>query len=375
MRFAEASCPARYATAHRCRDGRSVRPTAAVPLSTESVNAPMLSSSTTPAATVAVSTEVGSLARVYVELTKARLSALVVLTTAVGFILAMPVGVDWLKLVLTIVGTALSAGSAAALNQFCEIARDASMHRTADRPLPAGRISPRHGLIAGLLMGVAGVGVLASFVNQPTALLSLLTIVIYIGLYTPLKVRSTFNTLVGAVCGAIPPMIGWVAVTGTPDPGAWVLGAILFIWQLPHFLALAWMYREDYARGGFMMLPQVDPNGRITAQVIVVTSLLLLPLGIVSTMIGIAGWLLAAGSIVLALWMVMLGVRFLQYRTDANARKVFLASIVYLPLLLILFVIDRGPLNTGRYDVLSGHQAIAASTTDLPNRADDVTRR
>jgi heme o synthase len=150
---------------------------------------------------------------------------------------------------------------------------------------------------------------------------------------------------VGAVCGAIPPMIGWVAAAGSLDARAWLLGAILFVWQLPHFFALAWLYRADYERGGFAMLPVLDRDGRITTQVIVVTSLMLIPLGLVATLLNVAGLIAAIGSFVLGLWMLGLSIRLHRERSDANARSVFFASIVYLPLLLVLFVIDRGPVG------------------------------
>lgn len=277
----------------------------------------------------------------YIELTKARLSTLVVLTTAVGFVLASTAGLNWWLFFWTVFGTSLSAGSAAALNQVFEAGRDRRMQRTRNRPIPAGEIGLAHGFTVGIAMGYLGVGILAVMVNLFTAVLALVTIVIYVAMYTPLKVRSTLNTLVGAVCGAIPPMIGWVAVTGSLDLGAWVLGALLFIWQLPHFLALAWMYREDYARGGFVMLPRVDPDGRLTARVIVLSSLILIPLALTGVLAGLAGWMYALGSLLAGVWMSWLAFRFYVLRTDVAARKVFLASIVYLPILLALFTIDR----------------------------------
>lgn len=287
----------------------------------------------------------------YMDLTKARLSTLVVLTTAVGFIVAVPIsafGIDWMMLVWTVLGTALAAGSAAAFNQLVEVNRDRRMKRTQARPLPSGRMGMIHAFIAAVVMGYLGIAILGVFVNLLAAALALLTILIYVLLYTPMKPRSTLNTLVGAVCGAIPPMIGWVAATGSLDTGAWVLGAILFVWQLPHFLALAWMYREDYARAGFVMLPNADARGILTAQVCVLTSLMLLPLGLIAMLIGLAGWIYALGAALLAAWMTWLAVRFYHERTDTNARKVFLASITYLSVLLMLFVIDRGPIQSGQ---------------------------
>jgi heme o synthase len=284
----------------------------------------------------------------YMDLTKARLSALVVLTTAVGFLVAVPAGpsgIDWMLLLWTVLGTSLAAGSAAAFNQLVEVARDRKMRRTQSRPLPSRRMSMVHAFIAATVMGYLGIAILGVMVNMLASGLALLTILIYVLLYTPMKTRSTLNTLVGAVCGAIPPMIGWAAATGSLATGAWVLGAILFIWQLPHFLSLAWIYRDDYARAGFVMLPNVDQRGVITAQVCVLTSLMLMPLGLIAVMVGLAGWFYAIGSVVLAAWMTWLAVRFYCHRTSANARKMFIASILYLSVLLMLFMIDRGPIS------------------------------
>ncbi len=314
---------------------------------------------------VAAPTARRSRTSVYMDLTKARLSALVLLTTAVGFVLALPMGVDWMLLTITMIGTGLAAASAASLNQVWEVRLDAKMHRTRNRPLPAGEIGVLQSFAIACVMGYLGVWMLAIFVNIAAAALALLTIVLYVIVYTPMKTRSTLNTIVGAVCGALPPVIGWVAVrdgAGLYDVGAWVLFGILFVWQLPHFLALAWMYREDYARGGYAMLPVLDPKGELTGRVLVLTSLILLPLGLISTMTGLAGWVFLFGSVILALWMTGLSIRFYMQRTDASARKVFLASIVYLSALLALFLVDRGPVQTGS----TLGQAAVASVVEQP---------
>ena len=277
----------------------------------------------------------------YMQLTKARLSALVLLTTAIGFVLGVPERIDWVALIFTTVGTALAAGCASSLNQIWEVNLDRRMLRTRHRPLPSNGMSMTHALVAALLMGAAGVATLAVFVNWLSSALALLTILLYVLAYTPLKVRSTLNTIVGAVCGAIPPMIGWVAASGSLDRGAWALALILFVWQIPHFLALAWLYREDYRRGGFAMLPAIDHDGSITCRVVVLTAALLLPLGLLSTVLRVSGPWYAAGSLILGLWMVALCLRLYFSRTDSNARAVFLASIAYLPLLMCLMVVDR----------------------------------
>ncbi len=284
-----------------------------------------------------------SLVELYLELSKARLSALVVLTTAVGFIMGTPAltAGAWGRLLLTIAGTSLAAAGANALNQILERRRDAMMHRTRGRPIPSGAMSPMHGLLFALAVAYAGLGILGLTVSLAAAGLALATILIYTLLYTPLKTRSTLNTLVGAVCGAIPPMIGWVAASGSLDRGAWILGGLLFVWQIPHFFALAWMYRQDYARGGYKMLPVMDPNGRLTGQVIVLMSLGLLPLGLAATLFGLAGWVYAVGSIALGTWLVVVGLRLYATRSEESARRMFLASIAYLPLLLGLMVLDR----------------------------------
>ena len=285
-----------------------------------------------------------ALVRAYGELTKFRLSALVLLTTAVGFVMSQPHDqpMNWSRLLWTVIGTAFAAGCASALNQIIEINLDRKMLRTRHRPLPSRSLSVAHGFVAAMFMGIAGISILALKVDLAPAWMALATILIYALLYTPLKVRTTMNTLVGAVCGALPPMIGCVAAAGSLDRNAWVLGAILFIWQLPHFFALAWLYREDYARGGYAMLPVVDRNGQVTCQVIVLTSLIMVPMALLATLFDVAGFVYAIGSILLGVWLLVLSIRLYIVRSDANARRVFLASIAYLPLLLCLLVIDRG---------------------------------
>jgi heme o synthase len=281
----------------------------------------------------------------YGELTKFRLSSLVLLTTAVGFVMSQShdQSLNWSRLLWTMIGTAFAAGCASALNQIIEINLDRRMQRTRHRPLPSGTLSVAHSFAAAMIMGISGISILALKVDLAPAWMALATILIYALLYTPLKVRTTTNTLIGAVCGALPPMIGCVAASGALDRNAWVLGAILFLWQLPHFFALAWLYREDYARGGYAMLPTVDRTGQVTCQVIVLTTLLLLPMALLATLFHVAGFVYAIGSILLGLWLLALSVRLYLNRTDSNARGVFLASIAYLPLLMCLMVIDRGP--------------------------------
>ncbi len=283
------------------------------------------------------------LLRAYAELTKVRLVLLVVTTTAVGFLMASRGRPGALALCSTLLGTALAAAGAMALNQLLEMARDARMERTRHRPLPAGTISPRHAEVFGVLTAAAGLIVLAFGANPLTALLGLTVVLTYTLVYTPLKPRTPLCTLAGAVCGAIPPMMGWTATGAGVGFGAWLLGGVLFLWQIPHFLALAWLYREDYERGGFRMLPVVDASGRVTGQMVVLYSLALVPVGLLAALGGITGWLFAGGSVLLGSGLVMLSVRLAALRTELVARRLFLATLAYLPLLLGLMVADRLP--------------------------------
>ena len=307
------------------------------------------------------------------RLTKARLSTLVLVTTAVGFILAEEsvAGFGTARFLWTLLGTALAAAAANALNQIIEVERDAAMDRTRRRPLPAGEMSRLHAAVIAAACTVGGLVVLVRFVNPAAAGLALLTIVVYALVYTPLKVRTTLNTLVGAACGAFPPMIGWIASTGTIDAGAIALGGLLFVWQIPHFLALAWLYREDYARGRFIMLPVHDPSGRLTGQIVILTSLMLVPLALTVTLLGLAGWIFTVGSAALGLWMAALGIRLYRRRTNANARRVFLASIAYLTAVMALLVLDRGPVGrTGIYELsIAGSPPPAVSRPVPPDGA------
>ncbi len=279
----------------------------------------------------------------YLELGKARLSALVLFTTAVGFVLASGAAVDWPRLVLTLAGTGLAALGANALNQWREAGPDAAMRRTRGRPLPARRVTRRAALVFGLTAGLAGPGLLVTSVNSLAAVLALAAFVLYVWLYTPLKTRTPANTLVGAVVGALPPVVGWAGACGRLELGASLLAGILFLWQIPHFLALAWLYRDDYARGGFWMLPRADTTGSLTGCAAVVYALVLIQATLVPTLTGYTGWLYAAGAAVLGVGLVAAAARLERQRSDAAARQLFLASIVYLPILLALMLVDMHP--------------------------------
>ena len=282
------------------------------------------------------------------ELTKARLTALVMLTILVGYALGrtgQAGGFDWLTLGWTMVGGFFAAAGSAILNQVLEHRRDARMPRTRGRPVPTGRVTRAAGFAAGILCSYAGVALLAATVNVLAAGLTLLTILVYILVYTPLKPLTTLNTLVGAVSGAIPPMIGWAAATNGLEPGAWVIGGLLFIWQLPHFLALAWLYKDDYEQGGHAMLPVKDHDGNLTAQMMMMSALLLVPVGLSATLLGVSGWFSALGSVVLGTWFGWRCLGFWKKRTRETARAAFFASLIYLPLMLGVMVFDRGPVN------------------------------
>ena len=271
-----------------------------------------------------------------------RLNALVLVTTAVGFIVATTTTPNWTLLAWMLLGTAASAASASMFNQLIESRRDALMQRTEGRPLPQRHISRPLVFLMSVVLAYVGWALLLWSAGWLPATLATGNIVLYALIYTPLKPITSINTIVGAVCGAIPPLVGWTSATGSLSSGGWVIAGLLFVWQLPHFMALAWMYREDYARGGFKMLPAVDPSGQVTAQTMVLTSLILVPLALLVTVYGVAGWWFAIVSIILGCWMIFESFRFLFLRTDASARRVFFTSITYLPLLLLVLVLDRG---------------------------------
>jgi protoheme IX farnesyltransferase len=280
----------------------------------------------------------------YLVLTKVRITVLVLVTTAAGFLLASGSGLDVALLAWTLLGTGLAASGAAALNQVVEREADARMRRTAGRPIPAGRISPRHGSSVGVGLAGIGVGLLAATVNLLTAGLALATVLLYIVVYTPLKRMTPLNTIVGAIPGAIPPVMGWTAVTGQLALPACVLFAILFLWQLPHFLAIAWIFRDDYRRGGFPMLPVLDPDGEATGRQVALYCAALVPVSLIPTLLGLTGPVYFFGALALGLAFLAAGVAMAISRQKREARRVLLASVTYLPLLLLLLVVDRSPL-------------------------------
>jgi len=279
--------------------------------------------------------------RAYVELTKPRITLMVVLTTIAGFCLASRQGIEWLKLAHLVAGIAVLSSGISTLNQWMERHLDALMLRTRNRPLPKGRLSATQALVFGLSLTLGSIAYLILFINPLTALLGAITAASYLLVYTPLKTRTTLSTVWGAFPGAMPPLVGWVAVRGSLSLEGWVLFAILFLWQFPHFLAIAWMYRDDYARAGIKMLPVVEPEGRITSQQIVLYTLMLVPVSLLPTLIQVSGWIYFSGAIVLGLGFLYFSILAATRRTTWQARRLLLASVLYLPLLFGLMVLNH----------------------------------
>ncbi|MDB6064298.1 MAG: Protoheme farnesyltransferase [Pedosphaera sp.] len=275
------------------------------------------------------------------DLFKARLTFLVLLTTLVGFYVGTPGPIDLVLLFHTMLGTALVASGAAALNQYLEREHDARMTRTEDRPLPSGRLQPVTVLILGGACSGIGLIYLALAVNPLTSLLGAATLGSYLFVYTPLKRVTTLNTIIGAIPGALPPLMGWTGATGEITAGGWSLFAILFFWQLPHFLAIAWIYREEYARAGFVMLPVVDETGERTGLQAISHTLGLLPISLCPFLFHLAGPVYLFGALILGLAYLWFAVQFKRQMTIPRARQLFFASIIYLPLLLGLMVLDK----------------------------------
>jgi protoheme IX farnesyltransferase len=302
----------------------------------------------------------------YLELSKARLASFVVLTAVVGYLLAARGEARLTILAWTAIGTALSAFGANILNQLLEADRDGLMERTRGRPLPSHRVGRREVAVWGLASAAAGLSVLAAGTNWLTTGLSLFTILLYVLVYTPLKVRTPFNTAVGAVCGAVPPMMGWTAGAGRLELGAWILFGVLFFWQVPHFLSLAWLYRADYERGGFRMMPSIDRDGNLTGRLAVLYAAALLPITAALSWTGLSGTVFLVSSQLLGVGFALVGWAFLRLRSQTAARRLFLASIVYLPLLMVLMVGDRTvpPPSAGQ-----GTETRIVSTEESPSES------
>ncbi len=295
---------------------------------------------TTQTLTGAAVAEKGWLA-VYADLTKARLTFLVLLTTLVGFYLGYRGPVNYLLMLHTVLGTALVASGASALNQLLEREHDAKMRRTRNRPLPSGRLQPTTVTIFGGVCSCAGLLYLALAVNLTTSVIGAISLLSYLFIYTPLKRVTWLNTAVGAIPGALPPLMGWTAARGELSGEGWALFAILAFWQLPHFLAIAWIYREEYAKAGFVMLPVIDPDGQRTARQAVSHTLGLLPISLCPFLFKLTGPVYFFGALALGLVFIWFAVQFARHLTVTRARHLFLASILYLPLLLVVMVLDK----------------------------------
>jgi protoheme IX farnesyltransferase len=276
----------------------------------------------------------------YIELTKPRITWLIVMSAAIGYYFGHSGAWDVWGVINTLLGTGLVASGTAALNQWYEREADRKMRRTQMRPLPSGRLTAAQALWFGIGLAVVGGLELGFGVNWLASGLCLATLALYLFLYTPLKQKTWWSTTIGAIPGAMPPLIGFAGAADKLTPEAWVLAAILFLWQFPHFYAIAWMYREDYSRAGIKMLPVVEPDGESTARQILLYSVLLIPISLLPKWMGMAGTVYLVGALTLGLWFLYSGVRVSLDRTKVRARKVLLTSVVYLPVLYALMVLD-----------------------------------
>ena len=280
----------------------------------------------------------------YWALTKSEVNFLIALTTAGAFSIASPTGpshVPWMPLFHAVLGTVLMASAAAAFNQLIEMRFDAQMRRTARRPLASGRLEPFCVLWFGTSLCLLGVADLVLYTNIRVALLAIFTLLSYLFLYTPLKRVTPLCTCIGAIPGAVPVLMGWAAARGRLDPGAWVLYAILFLWQFPHFMAIAWMYREDYARAGYLVLPSGELRNRFVACQTVVSALALIPVGIIPTFMGRAVPIYATAAFILGATFLYYSLRFAFRRSTGSARRLLVASIIYLPVLFTLLILSK----------------------------------
>jgi len=278
----------------------------------------------------------------YLELTKPRIAFMLVLTSAAGFYLGAAKGFDVVLFVNSMIGILLLAFGVATLNQVWERKSDALMERTANRPLPTQKVSFVEALVFGVSLCAVAEIYLAFLVNQLTAILGLVVFVGYVLLYTPLKKYTSASTAIGALPGAMPPLMGWTASANEITLGAWILFSIIFLWQFPHFLAIAWMYKEQYAKAGIKMLPVLEPEGKITARQIVIFTILLFPVSIAPFFIGLAGWVYLVGASLLGMWFLIASIKTARAKSVEQARKLLLVSVIYLPLLFALMVLNHG---------------------------------
>ena len=277
----------------------------------------------------------------FVELTKPRLVAMILITTSAGFYLASSDSLNWVQLAATFIGTGLSAAGVLALNQYIERDLDARMVRTCNRPLPDRRVEPMTALFFGVSLTVGGLAFTAFRVNPLSALVIAAIVVTYLFVYTPLKQKSPLCTVAGAVPGALPPVIGWVAARGTINIEAWTLFAILFLWQLPHSLSIACIYRDEYAQAGFRLLPVIHPDGKSTRRQIISNCLALLVVALLPTLIGIAGILYFFAALILSVIFLAFGIKLSISPTTASAKRLLYASLIYLPLVFLMMTLDK----------------------------------
>lgn len=277
----------------------------------------------------------------YIELTKPRIAIMLVLTSAAGFYLGTKENFDAILFANSLISILLLAFGVATLNQFWEHATDSLMDRTATRPVPTGRVTKTEALVFGLIQCVVAEIYLFFAVNPLTAFLGLVVIVGYVLVYTPLKTKTSVSTAIGAIPGALPPLMGWTAAANEISIGAWALFATQFLWQFPHFLAIAWMYRDQYAKAGILMLPVVEPAGKITARQIVLFALMLVPVSLAPFFFGQDGLIFLTGASLLGLWFLIASVRAAVSRTNEKAKSLLLVSVIYLPLLFLLMVADK----------------------------------
>jgi protoheme IX farnesyltransferase len=303
---------------------------------------PIVEGLTVPTARPAATAALRERARAFIELTKPGITRMVLVTTAAGFYMAAPGPVDWLRLIAVLIGTALVASGAGALNQILERDADARMERTRFRPLPSGRVRVRAAVVFAIAASAIGVVWMMLSVGLLPAAIVAASLLTYLFVYTPLKRRTWLSTVVGAVPGALPILAGWTAGGGAIDAAGLSLFGILFLWQMPHFYALAWLYREDYLRGGFRMLTAYDATGIRTARQAVLYTLVLVPVSAAPTLLGVAGTHYLGGAALLGAAYLTLGLALLIRRERDRARRLFLASVVYLPVLLLLMVLDKG---------------------------------
>ena len=277
----------------------------------------------------------------YLELTKPRIAILLVLSSAAGFYMASSTGFEPLLFIHSMVSITLLAFGVSTLNQYIERNIDPMMERTAERPLPTGRVTPNEALVFGIVQCVVAELYLLLMVNALTALLGLVVIVGYVLLYTPMKTRTSLSTVVGAIPGAMPPLMGWTAASNNITVVAWALFASQFLWQFPHFLSIAWLYRKQYANAGIMMLPVVEPSGKLTGRQIVLFSIMLLPISLAPYFFQVAGLMFLVGASLLGIWFLWASIQAARTRSYDMARKLLVVSVIYLPLFFLLMVVDK----------------------------------